>query len=112
MAETSTIFGFMKYVSATDILSDFKKTVDSYFVNSLIATIVAIFYLPGKIQISKCSVSYQNKRISIATINKTIAKYRVLIFSANLSEFNSGCASSSSNRFFAILSSQLIVTSS
>ena len=35
MVETSTIFGFMKYVSATDILSDFKKTVDSYFVNSL-----------------------------------------------------------------------------
>ena len=35
MAETSTIFEFMKYVSATDILSDFKKTVDSYFVNSL-----------------------------------------------------------------------------
>ena len=35
MAETSTIFGFMKYVSATDILSDFKKTVDSYPVNSL-----------------------------------------------------------------------------
>jgi hypothetical protein len=25
----------MKYVSATDILSDFKKTVDSHFVNSL-----------------------------------------------------------------------------
>lgn len=39
MAETSTIFGFMKYVSATDILSDFKKTVDSYFVNSLKASI-------------------------------------------------------------------------
>ena len=36
MAETSTIFGFMKYVSATDILSDFKKTVDGHFVNSLI----------------------------------------------------------------------------
>ena len=35
MAETSTIFGFMKYVSATDILSDFKKTVDGHFVNSL-----------------------------------------------------------------------------
>ena len=35
MAETSTIFGFMKYVPATDILSDFKKTVDSHFVNSL-----------------------------------------------------------------------------
>ena len=35
MAETSTIFGFMKYVSATDILSDFKKTVDSHFANSL-----------------------------------------------------------------------------
>ena len=39
MAETSTIFGFMKYVSATDILSDFKKTVDSHFVNSLKVTI-------------------------------------------------------------------------
>lgn len=39
MAETSTIFGFMKYVSATDILSDFKKTVDSHFVNSLKASI-------------------------------------------------------------------------
>ena len=40
MAETSTIFGFMKYVSATDILSDFKKTVDSYFVNSLKEVII------------------------------------------------------------------------
>jgi len=28
----------MKYVSATDILSDFKKTVDSHFVNSLKCT--------------------------------------------------------------------------
>ena len=27
MAETSTIFGFMKYVSATDILSDIKEAV-------------------------------------------------------------------------------------
>ena len=44
MAETSTIFGFMKYVSATDILSDFKKTVDSYFVNSLIALKQALFF--------------------------------------------------------------------
>ena len=35
MAETTTIFGFMKYVSATDFLSDFKKNVDSHFVNSL-----------------------------------------------------------------------------
>ena len=43
MAETSTIFGFMKYVSATDILSDFKKTVDSYFVNSLGGTLCASF---------------------------------------------------------------------
>lgn len=43
MAETSTIFGFMKYVSATDILSDFKKTVDSHFVNSLTAAIAAAF---------------------------------------------------------------------
>ena len=40
MAETSTIFGFMKYVSATDILSDFKKTVDSYFVNSLTQNLI------------------------------------------------------------------------
>ena len=48
MAETSTIFGFMKYVSATDILSDFKKTVDSYFVNSLrrpIDKIGRLFYM-------------------------------------------------------------------
>ena len=42
MAETSTIFGFMKYVSATDILSDFKKTVDSYFVNSLRPTMEVV----------------------------------------------------------------------
>lgn len=45
MAETSTIFGFMKYVSATDILSDFKKTVDSYFVNSLKGSIYDPFPL-------------------------------------------------------------------
>ena len=46
MAETSTIFGFMKYVSATDILSDFKKTVDSHFVNSLKSQIVTfLFYI-------------------------------------------------------------------
>ena len=43
MAETSTIFGFMKYVSATDILSDFKKTVDSHFVNSLNKEVVDFF---------------------------------------------------------------------
>ena len=43
MAETSTIFGFMKYVSATDILSDFKKTVDSHFVNSLEEEITLLF---------------------------------------------------------------------
>ena len=45
MAETSTIFGFMKYVSATDILSDFKKTVDSYFVNSLKEVNFHFFFL-------------------------------------------------------------------
>lgn len=45
MAETSTIFGFMKYVSATDILSDFKKTVDSHFVNSLKNRQTTVFYL-------------------------------------------------------------------
>lgn len=47
MAETSTIFGFMKYVSATDILSDFKKAVDSYFVNSLQGSLKRLpFHLP------------------------------------------------------------------
>ena len=50
MAETSTIFGFMKYVSATDILSDFKKTVDGHFVNSLrsiaLMTIDPFHYFP------------------------------------------------------------------
>lgn len=45
MAETSTIFGFMKYVSATDILSDFKKTVDSHFVNSLKRTVFLFSFL-------------------------------------------------------------------
>ena len=45
MAETSTIFGFMKYVSATDILSDFKKTVDSHFVNSLRDREIDLFFL-------------------------------------------------------------------
>lgn len=44
MAETSTIFGFMKYVSATDILSDFKKTVDSHFVNSLSTILNSAFF--------------------------------------------------------------------
>ena len=44
MAETSTIFGFMKYVSATDILSDFKKTVDSHFVNSLTQLNKVVFF--------------------------------------------------------------------
>lgn len=45
MAETSTIFGFMKYVSATDILSDFKKTVDSHFVNSLSGSNDPLFFI-------------------------------------------------------------------
>ena len=44
MAETSTIFGFMKYVSATDILSNFKKTVDSHFVNSLKSLYIKAFF--------------------------------------------------------------------
>ena len=48
MAETSTIFGFMKYVSATDILSDFKKTVDSHFVNSLKSSNRMTFYFKSK----------------------------------------------------------------
>ena len=48
MAETSTIFGFMKYVSATDILSDFKKTVDSHFVNSLKLDFKSSFFVHKK----------------------------------------------------------------
>lgn len=70
MAETSTIFGFMKYVSATDILSDFKKTVDSYFVNSLrgcrllqplsYTLIFIMFYL--KYEILKPSSKYSTSR--------------------------------------------------
>lgn len=48
MAETSTIFGFMKYVSATDILSDFKKTVDSHFVNSLESAQLSTFFVHKK----------------------------------------------------------------
>ena len=52
MAETSTIFGFMKYVSATDILSDFKKTVDSHFVNSLSVN-SSRFFLYIKILVSE-----------------------------------------------------------
>lgn len=52
MAETSTIFGFMKYVSATDILSDFKKTVDSHFVNSLPGqNSLSFFYVHYNIEI-------------------------------------------------------------
>lgn len=51
MAETSTIFGFMKYVSATDILSDFKKTVDSHFVNSLKAVFDSFFYCELKMDL-------------------------------------------------------------
>ena len=47
MAETSTIFGFMKYVSATDILSDFKKTVDNHFVNSLKGVVILLIFFRG-----------------------------------------------------------------
>ena len=57
MAETSTIFGFMKYVSATDILSDFKKTVDSHFVNSLKAGNPAYLY---NISFAVCVIKSNN----------------------------------------------------
>ena len=62
MAETSTIFGFMKYVSATDILSDFKKTVDSYFVNSLKGICKNRFLKPGKIPVEEWKSSYFSDR--------------------------------------------------
>ena len=58
MAETSTIFGFMKYVSATDILSDFKKTVDSHFVNSLKGICKNRFLKPGKILVEEWNTSF------------------------------------------------------
>lgn len=63
MAETSTIFGFMKYVSATDILSDFKKTVDSHFVNSLKDGSTAIF-----INIQQKQLSRHNNMSSICLL--------------------------------------------
>ena len=59
MAETSTIFGFMKYVSATDILSDFKKTVDSHFVNSLKSFINDF----GKYNITNFEIEYLNQHV-------------------------------------------------
>ena len=59
MAETSTIFGFMKYVSATDILSDFKKTVDSHFVNSLNRwVVIQRFYLLSQLLTNFKNVQY------------------------------------------------------
>ena len=59
MAETSTIFGFMKYVSAVDILSDFKKTVDSYFVNSLNRwVVIQRFYLLSQLLTNFKNVQY------------------------------------------------------
>ena len=63
MAETSTIFGFMKYVSATDILSDFKKTVDSYFVNSLRYSIKLLYpkYLSSFLPIPLSFQQIKNK---------------------------------------------------
>ena len=57
MAETSTIFGFMKYVSATDILSDFKKTVDSHFVNSLKRKIESSFFFDLNVKQSQLCYS-------------------------------------------------------
>ena len=62
MAETSTIFGFMKYVSATDILSDFKKTVDGHFVNSLynVNIIVYCMYINYTIYLQLTCIIYLN----------------------------------------------------
>ena len=63
MAETSTIFGFMKYVSATDILSDFKKTVDSHFVNSLkYHTHVYVWYFFYAFGFSQLSTKYETTK--------------------------------------------------
>ena len=70
MAETSTIFGFMKYVSATDILSDFKKTVDSHFVNSLRdsdKTESLLFFLLFTIQQFFCYNQFKGVTITMNT---------------------------------------------
>ena len=67
MAETSTIFGFMKYVSATDILSDFKKTVDSYFVNSLNNQIfLVVFFITLKKAFKLCMIMGINEGVIVS----------------------------------------------
>ena len=63
MAETSTIFGFMKYVSATDILSDFKKTVDSHFVNSLNHSEMSGFFLFDRKVLSQEKLKKKAKKL-------------------------------------------------
>lgn len=69
MAETSTIFGFMKYVSATDILSDFKKTVDSHFVNSLKGSVRYLFaYLNVYIQMDVAMATFRLSKVSISIL--------------------------------------------
>ena len=66
MAETSTIFGFMKYVSATDILSDFKKTVDSHFVNSLgLVFLISLFQMNGDCSLIKYALSASHLDIAL-----------------------------------------------
>ena len=69
MAETSTIFGFMKYVSATNILSDFKKTVDSHFVNSLKEANQSLLFL-WMCFLNSCILSVDQRRKSTFSATK------------------------------------------
>ena len=80
MAETSTIFGFMKYVSATDILSDFKKTVDSHFVNSLeqvygLVFLISLFQMNGNCNVD-CFFLWRWNERSNEWSNTTFNDYR------------------------------------
>ena len=76
MAETSTIFGFMKYVSATDILSDFKKTVDSHFVNSLKGKLAYPFYMCYYLLGSVMSCQRDMQSVVNSAKEKWIREYR------------------------------------
>ena len=58
----------MKYVSATDILSDFKKTVDSHFVNSLEKRFILFFFSCSKKKGESIIMTHQE--IGIYEINR------------------------------------------
>ena len=89
MAETSTIFGFMKYVSATDILSNFKKTVDSYFVNSLKARFFLALLNDDTVAVINFMLNDLSNKTRIGLF--TLFKRFILIFNSNI--FITSCIS-------------------